>query len=69
MKIKLNTNKVLFNKLNDYFKDNIKISLICEEILIIITKKDLFYCIDFESKNVESFIINRYEVFRRERKP
>jgi hypothetical protein len=69
METKLNTNKVLFNKLNDYFKYNIRISLMNREILIIITKKDLFYCIDFESKNVESFIINRYEVFRRERKP
>ncbi len=55
---KLNTNKVLFNKLNDYFKDNIRISLINDEILIIITKEDLFYCIDIKNENIRSFIIN-----------
>ncbi len=48
METKLNSNKVLFNKLNDYFKDNIRISLINREILIIITKEDLFYCIDIK---------------------
>jgi hypothetical protein len=58
METKLNTNKVLFNKLNDYFKNNIRISLIFEEILIIITKEDLFYCIDINNENIPSFIIN-----------
>ncbi len=29
---KLNTNKVLFNKLNDYFKDNTKVSLIYQKV-------------------------------------
>jgi serine/threonine protein kinase len=55
---KLNTSKVLFNKLNDYFKDKIRISLIDREILIIITKEDLFYCIDIQNENIPSFIIN-----------
>jgi hypothetical protein len=58
METKLNTNKVLFNKLNDYFKHNIRISLIYARILIIVTKEDLFYCIDFENENISSFIIN-----------
>jgi hypothetical protein len=59
METKLNTNKVLFNKLNHYFKHNIRISLIFEEILIIITK-DLFYCINIYNENIPSFIINNY---------
>ncbi len=50
----MGTNKVLFNKLNDYFKDNIRISLINREILIIITK-DLFYRIDITNENIPSF--------------
>jgi hypothetical protein len=58
METKLNTNKVLFNKLNDYFKDNIRISLIFEIILIITTKEDLFFCIDIMNENIPSFIIN-----------
>jgi hypothetical protein len=40
---------LLFNKLDDYFKHNIKISLIYGTILIIFTKEDLFYCIDIEN--------------------
>jgi hypothetical protein len=58
METKFNINKVLFNKLNDYFKDNIRISLINDEILIIVTNEDLFYCIDIENDNIPSFIIN-----------
>ncbi len=58
MEIKLNTNKVLFNKLNVYFKHNIRMSLICRGILIIVTKEDLFYCINIENENIPSFIIN-----------
>ena len=53
METKLNTNKVLFNKLNDYFKDKIRISLINDGILIIITKEDLFYCIDIDNENIQ----------------
>jgi hypothetical protein len=52
----------IFNKLNDYFKDNIRISLIFKQIfkenLIIITKEDLFYCIDINDENILSLIIN-----------
>jgi alpha-tubulin suppressor-like RCC1 family protein len=58
METKLNLNKVLFNKLNNYFKDNTRISLICDKILIIVTKEDLFYCIDICNENIASFIIN-----------
>jgi hypothetical protein len=64
MDTKLSSNKVLFNKLNEYFKNNVKMSLfyrlksfIDKEILIIITKVDLFYCIDIDNKNILSFII------------
>jgi hypothetical protein len=56
METKLNTNKVLFDKLNDYFKHNIRISLIYARILIIITKEDLFYCINTRNKNIPSFL-------------
>jgi hypothetical protein len=45
-------------KLNYYFKGNIRISLIFREFLFLITKEDLFYCIDFENENISSFIIN-----------
>jgi hypothetical protein len=55
---KLNTNKVLYNKLNDYFKDNIKLSNICYWNLFIITKEDVFYYIDIYNENIPSFIIN-----------
>jgi hypothetical protein len=59
METKLNTNKVLFNKLNNYFKHNIRISLIDREFLLfIITKEDLFYCIDIDNEIILSFIIN-----------
>jgi len=58
METKLNTNKVLFNKLNDYFKHNIRMSLEFRKTLIIITKEDLFYCININNENIQSFIIN-----------
>jgi translation initiation factor 2 beta subunit (eIF-2beta)/eIF-5 len=58
METKLYTYKLLFNKLNDYFKVKIRISLIFGRILIIITNEDLFYCIDIENENIPSFIIN-----------
>jgi hypothetical protein len=61
METKFNTNNVLFNKLNDYFKHNIRMSLINEfyvTILIIITKEDLFYCIHIQNENIASFLIN-----------
>jgi hypothetical protein len=58
METKLNASKVLFNKLNDYFKDNIRISLINGGILIIITNEHLFYCINIKNENIPSFIIN-----------
>jgi hypothetical protein len=65
METELITNKVLFNKLNNYFKDNIRTSLINKErnseingeVLIVITKEDLFYCIEIGDENVSSFIL------------
>jgi hypothetical protein len=64
--MELNSNKLLFNKLSDYFKQNIRISLIIckgvffgsDKILIVITKEDLFYCIHINNENIPSFIIN-----------
>ncbi len=50
--------KVLFNKLNHYFKDNIKLSIISSKCLIVVTKEDMFYCIDIENEKISSFIIN-----------
>jgi hypothetical protein len=53
-------NRVLFNNLNDYFNNNIKLSVIIRNAkdLIIVTKEDKFYCIDIEYENIPSFIIN-----------
>ncbi len=51
----MNTNKVLFYKLNDHFKDNIRMSLLYNEILIIITKEDLFYGINNCNKKKSVF--------------
>jgi hypothetical protein len=58
MATKFNSEKVLFNKLNHYFKDKVRMSLIFSPFLIIITKEDLFYCINIDNENIPSFIIN-----------
>jgi hypothetical protein len=50
METKLNTNKVLFNKLNHNFKHNIRIWLINKKLLIIITKKVRFIALIFVMK-------------------
>jgi hypothetical protein len=55
---KVNPNQVLFNKLNHYFKDNIKLSIKCFNYLIFVTKENIFYCIDIKNENIPSFIIN-----------
>jgi hypothetical protein len=57
METKFNTNNVLYNKLNDYFKHKIRMSLVFRRVLII-TKQDLFYCINIYNENIPSFIIN-----------
>jgi hypothetical protein len=54
----METNKELFDKLNDHFKDNIRMKLINYETVIIITKEDLFYCIDINNEKIPYFIIN-----------
>jgi alpha-tubulin suppressor-like RCC1 family protein len=51
-------NKVLSNKLKDYFNDNIKLSLKTENKLFIVTKNDIFYEIDIYDENVHLFISN-----------
>jgi alpha-tubulin suppressor-like RCC1 family protein len=51
-------NKVLSNKLKDYFNDNIKLSLKTENKLFIVTKNDIFYEIDIYDENIHLFISN-----------
>jgi serine/threonine protein kinase len=51
-------NKVLFNKLNIYFYDNIRLSLKTPNKIFIITKKDIFYEINIYDENLPSFVIS-----------
>jgi alpha-tubulin suppressor-like RCC1 family protein len=51
-------NKVLSNKLKEYFKNNIKLCLKTVNKLFIVTKSDLFYDIDIYDENIPSFILN-----------
>jgi hypothetical protein len=50
-------NNELSNKLNDYFRDNIKFSLKIQNIykLLIISKKDVFYKINIYNENIHLF--------------
>jgi hypothetical protein len=48
----------LCNKLNNYFKDNIRISFKCHLDILIITKSDLFYRIYILDEHLPSFILN-----------
>jgi hypothetical protein len=59
METKSSTIRVLYRKMNDYFKDNIKLSIRSRENLVLLKKKDLFYCIDIKmyNKNIPYFII------------
>jgi hypothetical protein len=70
MEKKFYTEKVLWNKLNDYFKENVRLSIKTNDMLIdnkiennlfIITKKDLFYKIDIKNEKILLFIINNDE--------
>jgi hypothetical protein len=62
MEITLNTNRVLYKTLNDYFKNNIKLSIKVFEYLIIITKKDYnleqfsFWCQTLQSKKISEMV-------------
>ncbi len=53
MEITLNTNRVLYKTLNNYFKNNFKLSIIVYEYLVIITE-DLFH---FIHVNDEKFLL------------
>jgi hypothetical protein len=52
-----NGDKRVFEKLKDYFRSNIKLSLINRSKLLIITKNDLFYEINIEDSKLSSFIL------------
>jgi alpha-tubulin suppressor-like RCC1 family protein len=50
-------NKVLFNKLNKFFKKQIRYSLKTPNKLFIITEEDIFYEINIYDENFPSFVI------------
>jgi alpha-tubulin suppressor-like RCC1 family protein len=50
-------NKVLFNKLNEYFFDNIKMSLKTPDKIFMITKDDTFYEINIYDEKFLSFVL------------
>ncbi len=50
-------NKDLFNKLNEYFNNNIKLSLKTPNKIFIVTKEDIFYEINIYDENFPSFIL------------
>jgi hypothetical protein len=59
MEIKLDfENKVLCNKLNEYFNNNIKFSINISNKVLINTKIDLFYEIDIYSEKIPLFVLN-----------
>jgi hypothetical protein len=53
-----NGNKVLFNKLNEYFNNNISLSLKTPNKIFIITKSDLFYEINVYDANFSSIALS-----------
>jgi hypothetical protein len=61
--------QILFNKLEEYFKDNIRLSFKKSDKLrdhnniFVVTKNDLFYIIDINDENISSFIINNDNLF------
>jgi hypothetical protein len=58
MSSKLNfDNKVLYNKLNEHFGVNLKITLKFYNRILIITKSDLFYEIDINDANIPSYVL------------
>lgn len=58
MESKIVSNGVLFNKLNNYFDKNIRLSFNTFRSIFIITKEDLFYRIDINSENIPHFILD-----------
>jgi tRNA A-37 threonylcarbamoyl transferase component Bud32 len=51
------SNKVLYNKLNQYFNNNIKLSLKTENKLFIITNNDVFYEIKLYDQKIPKFVL------------
>ncbi len=49
--------KILFNKLNNYFFNNVKLSLKTPNKIFIITKTDVFYEINIYDESFQSFIL------------
>jgi alpha-tubulin suppressor-like RCC1 family protein len=49
---------MLSNKLKDYFKNNVKLSLKSSDKLFIVTKSDLFYEINIYDEKIQTFISN-----------
>jgi hypothetical protein len=59
MSIELNfDDKVLYNKLNQYFYNNIKFSLKTEDKVFILTKNDIFYEINIRNGKLFYFMEN-----------
>jgi hypothetical protein len=59
MSVDLNfDDKVLYNKLNEYFNDDIKLSLKFRDKVFILTKSDIFYEINIRNEKLLYFILN-----------
>ncbi len=51
-------NEGFYNKMREYFGDNVRFSFKTSYSLYIITKQDIFKIININSANIPSFIIN-----------
>lgn len=58
MEIRSSTHTVLYNKLINHFKNNIKLSFKINILIFIMTKDDIFYSINIKSEKIPDFIIN-----------
>ncbi len=58
MEIRSSTHTVLYNKLINHFKNNIKLSFKINFLIFIMTKDDIFYSINIKSEKIPDFIIN-----------
>jgi hypothetical protein len=59
MSVELNfDDKVLYNKLNQYFNDDIKLTLKFRDKVFILTKSDIFYEINTKNEKLSYFILN-----------
>lgn len=57
MEIRSSTHTVLYNKLINHFKNNIKLSFKINFLIFIMTKDDIFYSINIKSEKIPDFII------------